>query len=95
MELEVEAVKSPKVVPPGIPFPIGTSALNIAIVSDEVEMESAALGFYHKRDSSLVNGMEVVTHPRSIEAWKESKNQIKDFLSRLKDMGVRSYDTGR
>lgn len=97
MELEVEAVKPLK------PEYMGTvnttggpgSPGNIAHISNEVDGEANELAFYYKRDSSLVNGMEIVTHPRSIESWRENRHKISDLLRHLRDMGVRSYDTGR
>lgn len=97
MELEVEAVKPLKpeyrdnvsiLLGPGSPG-------NIAHISNEVDQEGNELAFYYKRDSSLQNGMEIVTHPRSIESWRENRHKISDLLRHLRDMGVRSYDTGR
>ena len=45
---------------------------------------------YMKRDGSLDDGFEIVSHPHSFEAWK-SINW--DFLRTLRSKGFRSWDT--
>ena len=47
---------------------------------------------YLKSDSSLSNGFEIVTHPKSYSAWMSSRDMIQPIFD-LPKYGVRSHDT--
>lgn len=64
-------------------------------LSAKWDRAATALLMYFKKDSSLKNGFEIVSHPRSQRSWYEIKNQFKDMLRSMRDEGFRSYDTGR
>lgn len=82
MELEVELVKTDR---PRLASDFSNGYLRTA----------NELFLYFKKDSSLVNGFEIVSHPRSIASWVSIKNRLKDFMGVLRKDGFRSYDTGR
>lgn len=46
--------------------------------------------FYMKRDGSLNNGMEIVSHPATFKYWM---NADLNFCNKLIELGCRSYDT--
>ena len=48
---------------------------------------------YFKRDGSLTNGFEIVTHPMTISYIKQNKNAWADILHQLRTNKYRSYDT--
>lgn len=83
MELEVEDVKNLN------------PRKSLTEKSDDFDKDAAELLMYFKTDSSLVDGFEIVSHPRTIKSWIEIKNRLKDFMKKFKDAGFRSYDTGR
>ena len=53
------------------------------------------LGYYLKSDSSLRNGFEIVTHPRTLDRWIEDKSTWHILFKWLVEQGMVSYDTGR
>lgn len=82
MELEIELVK--------------TDRQRLASDFSNSYLRTAnELFLYFKKDSSLVNGFEIVSHPRSIASWVSIKNKLKDFMGAMRKDGFRSYDTGR
>lgn len=82
MELEIELVK-------------GKPREQAADISGQFDRASNELHLYFKRDSSLMNGFEIVSHPRSIASWMSIKNRFKDLMLEMRKVGFRSYDTGR
>lgn len=48
---------------------------------------------YCKHDGSLSDGMEIVSHPTSLEEWQGSGQKLHELTDRLKSMGFRSWDT--
>lgn len=71
----------------------------------EVERSSGTIGredmaemiqqdfLYFKRDGSLDDGFEIVTHPMTISYIKQQKNVWADILNKLRTKKYRSYDT--
>lgn len=67
----------------------------------EVEMEKPDQAlikndafWYYKRDGSVPNGVELVTHPFTDKFWRESgKETLRTCLEKHKKAGARSYDT--
>lgn len=55
----------------------------------------SANGFYVKRDGSLKNGLELVSHPFSWKHWQEKEKSIHNMLRQMRDIGLRSYKGGR
>lgn len=49
--------------------------------------------FYLKYDGSLSNGFEIVSHPRTLESWKELSSDFQAILDKLGEMGARSWNT--
>lgn len=49
--------------------------------------------FYFKKDGSLDNGFEIVSHPMSIEFIKDKKDMFKNMFDCLVEKGYRSYQT--
>jgi len=49
--------------------------------------------FYLKRDSSIDNGFEVVTHPFTFEWHNKQRSVFEELLETLKNNGFRSYNT--
>lgn len=47
--------------------------------------------FYLKRDGSLANGFELVTHPRDLGSWHEFADTFADLLSDLSKAGMRCW----
>lgn len=47
------------------------------------------LGFYIKTDSSLDDGVELVSHPRSYNSWLSKYLEIKDLFISLRSTGIR------
>jgi hypothetical protein len=50
--------------------------------------------FYCKRDGSLNNGVELVSHPGSEKWWNEQRGNVEAMLTRLVQMGWRSHEIG-
>lgn len=50
-----------------------------------------------KPDGSLLqgHGVEIVTAPISFRRWQADHSQWKDWLARMRNLGLRSYDSGR
>ena len=48
---------------------------------------------YLKEDGSLSNGFEIVSHPMTIDYFKENKKRFESLLQFCKDNDLRSYDT--
>jgi hypothetical protein len=75
IELEVEATGAP--------------------LAEVVEFANAGLGasghFYYKQDGSLRNGVEIVSHPLSLDAWRDFAPAFGSVLSGLSDLGVRAW----
>ena len=46
---------------------------------------------YLKEDGSLSHGFEIVSHPRSVDSWKEFAPQLGQTLSQLSKSGVKSW----
>lgn len=53
------------------------------------------IGAYLKTDSSIQNGLEIVTHPKSLKRWFEMRPQVEKLLDDLRADGYRSYQSGR
>lgn len=57
------------------------------------EVLEAGKGFWYcKYDASLVNGVELVSHPATIEVWRGK--ELEGLFGKLRQMGARSWDTG-
>lgn len=52
------------------------------------------LGFYAKRDGSLVEGFEIVSHPFSLHWLAENMGDLTALLRKMAALGFNSYDTG-
>lgn len=63
-------------------------------VSDGAEWFSSQLGVcdaYLKHDSSINNGFEIVTQPRTLESWREFATTWGDVLNGLNNQGFRAW----
>lgn len=67
-----------------------------AYVSEGVDLISNAFGadwLYCKHDGSLSNGLEMVSHPITLEAWQDMESGLTDMLAALRRSGFRSWNT--
>ena len=51
--------------------------------------------FYMKQDGSLSMGMEIVSHPRSLESWREIAPQFGETLIHCSGKGIRAWERSR
>jgi len=49
--------------------------------------------FYLKYDGSLSNGFEIVSHPRTMQSWRELSSDFQTILDKMGEMGARSWNT--
>lgn len=61
----------------------------------ELANEINAMNCYVKHDGSLLNGYELVSHPRTATSWMESMKDFNDLFHHMRKMGLRSYTGGR
>ena len=64
-------------------------------ISDGVDKIRSAFGedrFYCKHDGSLNNGIEMVSHPMSLDEWHKIEPEFRTMLDGLRRMGYRSWD---
>lgn len=48
--------------------------------------------FYQKRDGSIGYGIEMVSHPLTLEAWYENSDEITNNFNKMTEMGCKSLD---
>jgi hypothetical protein len=65
---------------------------NDDIAGDVLDLDSI---FFCKKDGSLENGFETVTHPMTFKYIMENKKKFIKLLKLLKDSGMRSYDSNQ
>ena len=69
-------------------------SVSTAGLSDEFhEWDTDEENFYLKYDGSLSNGFEIVSHPRTLQSWKELANDFQQILDKMGEMGARSWNT--
>lgn len=66
-----------------------SGAISIRDMAERIEQDF----LYFKRDGSLDDGFEIVTHPMTISYIKRHKNLWADILNLLRSNSYRSYDT--
>ena len=70
---------------------LGTLKPSIEVVRGRYERDE----FYLKADGSLYTGMELVSHPRSLEAWREIAPDLSDMFGALSKTGMRAWSQSR
>lgn len=50
---------------------------------------------YCKWDSSLINGFEIVSHPRTLDSWHEAAPRLVAMTTALRQAGWRSWDANK
>lgn len=64
-------------------------------VDDDADYLNGALGYtYCKHDGSINNGLELVSHPATLEYMMENKSLFVEALGAMRDRGYTSHDNG-
>lgn len=64
-----------------------------SIVPQTMEGHFPDFRFYCKEDSSLSHGVEIVSHPASLDSWHGARSALDNAMSALRGARVRSWDT--
>jgi len=83
--------------------PTGVLTFGIELESENVQyrLEEAICAFrddwtrddfYLKYDGSLNNGMEIVSHPRSLESWREIARDLNQTMIGISNLGQRAWN---
>jgi len=64
---------------------------------DALGVAESELGnaFYAKEDGSLLSGMELVSHPRSLASWNALAPELQDVLRQMSSLGMRAWTQSR
>ena len=79
-------------------FTINTASGNVSVdyrrfVAFHVENSIPGL-FYQKNDGSIRFGMEIVSHPATLEFWRANKDKIEELFSFLRSEGCAGDEAG-
>jgi hypothetical protein len=76
-----------------VPIGLGAIFKRDQCMAELHKLQSQAKGsFYVKSDGSLTNGIEIVSHPHSIEAW-DKQSWLAEATQLVKDFGGSSFNT--
>jgi len=76
----------------GLELEIERRSAGLASLIDNTEIAFPS-GFYFKHDGSLDHGVEMVSHPASLDVWQQRLPRLTEILDSARSYGMRSWNT--